>query len=120
TPDNFIKEIYFNPNSTTSFNEISFLNYIPPKEFMNKLINLQPKTRSRLAAALSRRYSSGSAYRKLTAEIEWLIQLNKIAQETIKTLKGAKKLFMIEFINNTLSNAIYQLKQAQEEIKTTH
>ncbi|HGW5058203.1 TPA: P-loop NTPase fold protein [Citrobacter koseri] len=120
TPDNFIKEIYSNPNSTTSFNEISFLNYIPPKEFMNKLINLQPKTRSRLAAALSRRYSSGSAYRKLTAEIEWLIQLNKIAQETIKTLKGAKKLFMIEFINNTLSNAIYQLKQAQEEIKTTH
>lgn len=115
--EKFTKELYFNSEATTSLNETPFLNYISPQHFIDKLIKLPPKNRSRVAAALTRRYAPGSAFRKLIAEKEWIVQLKEKTMERIKNLKGASKLFAIDFINRTLTNVETQLNSAQSEIK---
>ncbi|HFK5808213.1 TPA: P-loop NTPase fold protein [Enterobacter bugandensis] len=119
-PEKFIKEIYFNSESTTSLNEMPFLNYISPQDFIDKVIKLPPKNRSRVAAALTRRYAPGSAFRKLTAEKEWILLLKQKTMEKIENSTGASKLFAIDFLNHTLTNVETQLNNAQAEIKNTH
>lgn len=118
-PEKFIKEIYYTSESTTSLHEMPFLNYISPQDFLDKVIKLPPKKRSRVAAALSRRYAPGSAFRKLAAEKEWILQLKQTTMEKIKKLNGASKLFALDFLSHTLINIETQLNSAQAEIKNS-
>lgn len=114
-PEKFIREIYFNPQATTTLNESPFLNYISAKDFISKLIDLPPKTRSKLAAALSKRYAHGSSFRKLTDEKDWLLALDEETKIKIANSKSATKLFLIDFASHTISNSISQLDRAIDE-----
>ncbi|MRS91322.1 hypothetical protein GJV04_14955 [Enterobacteriaceae bacterium RIT714] len=116
-PDLFIRELYYNPSGKTSLYETPFLTLIKVDDFVEKMIKLSPKDRSKLMAGLTKRYAPGSSFRNLTAEKKWLNALSIACQDVINTTKGATKLFVIEFLRYALKQSLIQLEIAVKELE---
>lgn len=90
----FYQEICFNSVRTSRFASLPILAHIPPTDFLETLLGIQPSDRRIVFSALKDRYEGNRLNRELSKEKPWIKQLLDLLDAKLSTLDGFTALQM--------------------------
>jgi hypothetical protein len=110
----FCRRIIHNNDSENVYFKTPILHFIPPNNFVERLLAANPEDRRTVAFAIKERYSVQQFNVDLLPELDWLIQVVELLKVEMTTRAGKVSSLSIKWIVDPyITDAISQLKETR-------